>query len=73
MAGIKWWTDERVAFLRRLAAKGKSARRIAAAVSRRWKRRVSAKAVRDVAGSRGIRLLARGGPPKGNQNWKGGG
>jgi len=63
MAGIKWWTEERVAFVRRLAVRGLQSPEIARRVSRRFGRRVTADAVAKICGERGIRRR-RGRPPK---------
>ncbi len=61
MAGITWWTPERLARLADLAAEGLSAREIAGRLSRG--RRITAEAVRARAWAAGIALTARGGRP----------
>ncbi|HUX16079.1 MAG TPA: hypothetical protein VMW52_06370 [Phycisphaerae bacterium] len=65
MAGITWWTVAREAAARDLAAGGASAEEIARGLSRRFRRRVTANAVRCRA--RRARppfpLEARGGRP----------
>ncbi len=70
MPGIIIWTPERIARLRRLAAKGASAREIAKRLSPPY-HFFSPEAVRKAAERAGILLLARVGPPEGNRNWKG--
>jgi hypothetical protein len=70
MPGIVVWTLKRIERLRRLAAQGLSARRIARRLSPPY-HRLSPEAVRKAAERAGIPLLARGGPPKGNRNWLG--
>jgi len=67
-----FWTDRRLAALAALAAKGWSARRIAETLGRRWGEPLSAEAARKAAEKAGIRLLAKGGAPKGNRNAVGG-
>jgi len=71
MAGITWWTPARVAALARLVAGGASYRRAAAALSRRYRRRVTVRAVNRMASRAGLHGRARGGPPRGNRNAKG--
>jgi hypothetical protein len=66
MAGIIWWSSDRIDWLAGLAAKGLTAARIAAGANRRWRRRpaVTARGVRDIAQANGIPLLDRGGRPR---------
>jgi len=63
MAGYKWWTDERLGWLRDHAAMGLSARDVAALENGKWPRDppVTARGVRLVCQRVGIKLLARGG------------
>jgi len=68
MAGITWWTSDRIARLSALAVSGATARQIAKVLSRG--RRVTAEAVRKQARAAGIPLLARGGRPKGGAGRK---
>lgn len=56
MAGITWWTARRMAYVSRLAAEGYTTAEIAKQVSRRYRRRVSARAVRHVCRRHGITL-----------------
>jgi hypothetical protein len=70
MPGIVVWTSKRTERLRRLAAQGLSARALAKHLSPSY-HRLSAEAVRKAAERAGISLLARGGAPRGNCNWRG--
>jgi hypothetical protein len=65
MAGIAWWTGERLGWLAGRAAEGLTATAIAAEANRRWRRRpaVTAEGVGKIARAHGISLLARGGRP----------
>ena len=65
MAGITWWTSDRLTVLARLAGEGRTAASIAWLLNKAYRRRppISAGAVREVARTRGIPLLARGGRP----------
>jgi len=68
MPGIKWWTEERVEFLRLCAARGIPARRTARLLSARFRREVTEQAVRNIALDRGIRFYGRRGRrPKGTK------
>lgn len=71
MPGIIVWTPKRIERLRRLAARGLVARVIARRLSPPY-HRISPEAVRKAAERAGVPLLAHGGAPKGNKNWKGG-
>ncbi|HUX17520.1 MAG TPA: hypothetical protein VMW52_13675 [Phycisphaerae bacterium] len=66
MAGITWWTAERLTWLRYLAASGLQSPEIARRLSRRGRRRVTPGAVLAAAKRAGIHL--RAGPPLGNTN-----
>ena len=72
MAGIVWWTEKRLAFVRERAAAGESAREIAKAVTRKYRRRVKPGTIGDLCWRKGIPLLAKGGAPIGNLNAVGG-
>jgi len=52
----RWWTPKRLAPVREMAAQGYTARKIAAAVNRRYGRRVSPQAVRQICWRCGIPL-----------------
>jgi len=66
MAGITWWTPDRLQALADLAAEGLQSPEIARRLSRRCRRRVTAVAVQRAAARAGIRL--RPGAPAGNRN-----
>ena len=70
MAGITWWTPERLKVLAALAAENLQSPEIAHRLSRRYNRRVTARAVQDAARRAGISL--RTGAPLGNRNATGG-
>ena len=63
MAGYKWWTDERLGWLRCGAAGGLAARDIARIANGKWPRDppLTAKGVRCVCERYGIKLFAKGG------------
>jgi hypothetical protein len=64
MSGITWWTPERVEALRQLAARPDlRCPQIAAILSRRYRRRLTNRAVECIAGRNDI-PLARGRKPK---------
>ena len=65
MAGIIWWTPERLAWLAARAGEGLSARQIAALGNATWRRKppLTAHGIQDAAHRAGIRLMARGGRP----------
>jgi len=65
--GITWWTVARLVWLRERAATGLAASSLAREASRRYRRRVTAEAVRCAARRAGIPLLARGGRPAGSR------
>jgi len=68
MAGIRWWTEERLGRLASLAAAGCTAREIARCLETPG-RAPTAEAVRQAARAAGIRLLARGARPR--NSWSG--
>jgi hypothetical protein len=62
MAGIVWWTAERVAELRRLIeVERRTYSQVASILTRRYRRRLGAAGLRDVARRHGIR--GQGGRP----------
>jgi hypothetical protein len=63
VAGITWWTPERVEALRQLAQPGVRCPQIAAALSRRFRRRITPRSIEHMAGRNNI-PLARGRKPK---------
>ena len=66
MAGITWWTPDRLGVLRQMAAEGLQSPEISRHLSRRYHRRLTSRAVRNIAARHGIPL--RAGPPLGNTN-----
>jgi hypothetical protein len=63
MAGITWWTGERLAALGREIARGASYRAAAAALSRQYRRRITRAAVEGACRAQGLHGRARAGRP----------